>query len=102
MPGHKVNFTRNWNGKLDNNIFTTIRKEDYPVRTNDVAEIWVDGVFKKHVVALYVDTIPYTELNWVTKAIDTGYLPGGANKIFENLGIKEGDKVKVLVLQTIK
>lgn len=102
MPGHKINFTRNWNGKLDNDIFTTIRKEDYPFKTNDVGEVYVNGVFKKNVTALYVDTIPYEDLNWVTKALDTGYLPGGANKIFDNLGIKEGDKVKVLVLQTIK
>lgn len=102
MPGKRINFTRNWNGKLDNDIFTTIRKEDYQMVTNDVAEIFVNGVFKKHVTALYVDTIPYADLNWVTKALDTGYLPGGANKIFDNLGIKEGDNVKVLVLQTIK
>lgn len=102
MPGHKINFTRNWNGKLDNQIFTTIRKETYPVKTNDVAEIWLDGQFKKNVVALCVLTEPYENINWVTKAIDTGYLGDGANKIFDSLGFKPGDKVKVLVLQTIK
>lgn len=97
----RINFSRNWNGKIDNYIFTTIRKENYSVTTNDVCDIYINDLFKKQVIVLHCEIMPYADLNWVTLALDTGYLLGGAQKIFENLGVKPGDNVKILVLKTL-
>lgn len=101
MALKRINFTRNWNNKLDNHIFTTIRHSNYNICTNDQAEVYVNDVFKKQVICLHTEIINYEELNWVTLALDTGYLLAGANTIFEKLGITPGKPVKVLVLKTL-
>jgi len=100
-PPKQIKFTQHWNNKLDCKMFTTIRKKDFPLNTNDICEIILNGKKIKDVQVVQAHVLPFRDLNWACLALDTGYI-AGALKIFQNFGINtDVDDVKLLILKTI-
>lgn len=99
-----IKFSQNWNRKLDNVIFTTIRKINYWVNHGDKAAIVLNGNVYKWVECIGKTEIPFINICGSIIACDTGLIGIEAIKIFENLGINtlsENEKCTLLVLKSI-
>lgn len=106
---NEINFSKNWNNKLDCDVFTTIRKwtrdkdEFYKNRIDAKFRIILDGEFiglarLRDRKAFRLDSLPRMLLK-----LDVGV----ANKyeilkIFKELGIYEKDIVTVLLFERMK
>lgn len=99
-----IKFSNNWNRKLDNNIFTTIRKiEHYVLNGDRVAIVLNDKLYKWAIVTAMIEC-EFRELGVVLLMCDTGYEIEETLNIFKNMGIMPHpgtDKIKVFVLKTI-
>lgn len=99
-----IKFDKNWNGKLSNEVFTTIRKKGYGINHGDKAAIvLVDRVFK-WVQCVGVTTCYFSDLSPVLLAIDTGVTDTSVHGLFKRFGIDSYDlgcEVDFLVLKSI-
>jgi hypothetical protein len=49
---HKLEFSKNWNEKLNNTIFQAIRKKNHPIKMGDQVDIYIQGKYMKRFAAL--------------------------------------------------
>lgn len=101
MP--QIKFSENWNRKLDNYIFTTVRKF-----TEEKYKYYQDQIDKHFEVMLEGNVIGFAKLIEVEKRnfldvgrtmlrLDTGIISGDAiMRLFDEFGIKQNDKVIIL------
>jgi len=99
-----IKFSTNWNRKLDNLIFSTIRKASHYVNNGDRVAIVLNDKLYKWCEVIAVSECKFNEIGPILLMLDTGYELEGALKIFDNMGIPRapGDEpVKFYVLKTI-
>lgn len=97
-----INFSRNWNGKLDLPIFTTIRKEDpqrgkfkfYGSKVGRTFSVNLNGTKYCEARLIHIDLAYFHEIPTALRLMDTGEQDHKA--IFEKFNIGEWDKVIVL------
>lgn len=97
-----IKFSQNWNKKLDNHIFTTIRKKGYWVNHgDDVAIVLNDKVYKWARCIGKVE-IPFIQICGSVIACDTGLIGTEAIKVFEQLGINTSSDTEQCTLYVLK
>jgi hypothetical protein len=99
-----IKFSNNWNRKLDNIIFTTIRKKGYWINWGDKAAIVLNDKVYKWVECIGKTEIPFISICGSVIATDTGLFGAEAIQIFEKLGINtlsESEPCTLLVLRSI-
>jgi hypothetical protein len=74
MVNDRLNFSYNWNGKLSNNCFTTIRCVDWnKYRTGYHKNVFLKDRLITKIVIIEIRVFKLLELNeWVAR-LDTGY-----------------------------
>lgn len=107
MSNLQIKFNKNWNNKLGNNIFTTIRKSNLEKDT-----FYWEGVGKTFDIILKGDMFGKAKLKTVDKRklkecdryllrLDVGETSSIiAEKVFEELGIEYNDEVLILTFET--
>ncbi len=99
-----IKFSKNWNGKLDNEIFTTIRKKECGIIHGDKAAIvLIDRVYK-WVQCVGFTSCKFAELSPVLLAIDTGIADLSVHNVFKQCGINSVDtdcEIDFLLLKSI-
>lgn len=95
---HKLEFSRNWNEKLNNNIFQTIRKKNHPIKMGDQVDIYLQGKYIKRVVCIADTQAHFVDISVAQLAIDTGYWGDAAKQIFRNFGINVDDPAEIVTL----
>lgn len=104
---NEVNFFYNWNNKLNNHLFTTIRswnsekEKNYRSLVGEDVEILLNGKLVKIATlkAVLVEGINY--LPTLLLQLDTGiYQKTATDKLFNNFGIKKNSKVIVLFFES--
>lgn len=105
MPNLKtIKFSKNWNRKLDNEVFTTIRKKGYWVKPGDDAAIVLNEKVYKWVHCIGAVEIPFVNICGSVIACDTGLIGIEAIQVFEQLGINttsDTEQCTLLVLKSI-
>lgn len=99
-----IKFSQNWNRKLDNEIFTTIRQKGYWVRHGDCAAIVLKDKLYKWVTCIGAAEIPFINICGSVIACDTGLIGTPALQLFESMGINttsESECCTLLVLKSI-
>ena len=66
-----LNFSYNWNQKLDNKAFTTIRRTEYP--KGQSIKIYLNKVYLKSALIVAVKPFKLHQLNEFMSYLDTGY-----------------------------
>lgn len=105
---NKVRFSHNWNNKLNNKIFTTIRKSDEEKSKyycDNIGKEWesvlVDEVISKCILR-DVTFIEYSKIPFHVLALDTGELDlFKRDNIFKNFGINSSDNVMILTFENM-
>lgn len=98
-----IRFSNNWNGKLDNKIFSTIRATNpaySKLRAGDTVTISYDNQDRQAIVISIVRHKNKSELSDWLLSLDTGYRPATARKIINSLIPTPG--AIVIILQPIK
>lgn len=99
-----IKFNKNHNGKLNNDVFTTIRKQNYGIALGDCAAIVLMDKVYKWVECVGVTTQWYADLSPVIIACDTGICDETVHILFNACGIHSRNPatmVDLLVLKTI-
>lgn len=103
-----IKFSRNWNNKLNNNIFTTIRKysdEKYEYYLNQLnKQFYVELNKKMTCIVKLLEVTPsnYLDISLTMLRLDTGIIDNNnIDDIFKIFGIKENDKVLILTFAKI-
>lgn len=104
MASNKINFSENWNNKLGNNIFSTIRlwtpeKETfYKASLNKNFEVLLNGKPIRQVKLSRIDIKKYIEIPPELLVLDTGLTSFiGIQGLFEQFGLKTiYDKMLIL------
>lgn len=99
-----IKFSQNWNRKLDNLIFTTIRKGNHYVNLGDKVAIVVNDKLYKWAEVIGCAECNFSEVGPVLLSLDTGLLPDNARKVFNDMGITsypEDTPIKFFHLVTI-
>ena len=102
-----MKFSKNWNNKLDNKIFSTIRKhtkekeEYYKSKVGQMDRMELNGELHHHAKLFDVSVKKYSELSFEFLVLDTG-IPSRAimDRVFSNFGIHEQDLVIVLLYES--
>ena len=101
-----IKFSHNWNGKLDNNIFTTIRratprKTDYYIgHHGDVFDVHLNKLSYCDSKLIEVAIMPLSEINHSLLMLDTGcqeYL-----EIFQKFGVYVDTEVLLLTYKKLE
>lgn len=87
-----INFSYNWNNKLDNKVFTTIRSRFIPIEPGTSVTIALKN--KTYCFAKVKECIlcKFADINPLIIYLDTGYSPAEAYEIFKNMGLDINDK----------
>lgn len=99
-----IKFSTNWNRKLDNLIFTTIRKANHYVENRDQVAIVLNDKLYKWAQVIAISECKFSEVGPVMLMLDTGHEYNAAVEIFEKMGIThnpEDTPIKFIVLKTI-
>ncbi len=82
----RVEFTQNWNGKLNCNAFTTMRLHN-PVKycVGAVKHIYLKGVWKGDAKILDVRCIHLSDINLFISYLDTGLSPEDCRQMLRNM-----------------
>lgn len=108
MAGNKmknIRFSHNWNNKLDQTIFTTIRKYDfkkwnyYKAQENKEFEVWLNGRSHCKATLINADFDLLEKLPVGLICSDTGMEPEEAKKLFKKFGIDKHYNVIVLTFK---
>lgn len=102
-----INFSYNWNKKLDCNCFTTIRLENYnKYKTGLSYQIHLKNEFIKVGKIVEIKVFPLDKINEFISRIDTGYSKEETIKIINRMypdTINNIDKSFMLILlETVK
>jgi hypothetical protein len=88
MP-NKIQFSKNWNNKLNCNFFTTIRKPEtfnyYSARVNELFQVLLNNTFFCSAYLKDANLVDLADVNPELHVLDTGSMDW--KKIFENFGI---------------
>lgn len=82
-----INFTTNWNNKLDNKVFTTIRKSFIPIQPGSAVEISLKGKLYCWATVKECILCKFSDINPLILWLDTGYTPEESRTLFKNFGI---------------
>lgn len=82
-----INFQENWNKKLDNKIFTTIRKVGIPISEQSICEIHLKNKLYKWATVISCKKVFFHEIPLGILITDTGYSDDQALKLFQSFGI---------------
>lgn len=99
-----IKFSQNWNRKLDNEIFTTIRKAGYWIEHGDTVAIVLNDKVYKWAQCIGKNEIPFINICGSIIACDTGMIGAQALQLFESLGINtvsEKEPCCLLVLKSV-
>lgn len=99
-----IKFSTNWNRKLDNIIFTTIRKQSHYVNNGDRVAIVLNDKLYKWAEVIAMSECVFSEVGQNLLMLDTGLLPDEALAVFKNMDIHRGpvpSPIKFIVLRTI-
>lgn len=82
----RVEFTQNWNGKLNCNAFTTMQLHN-PVKycVGAVKQIYLKGVWKGDAKILDVRCIHLSDINLFISYLDTGLSPEDCRQMLRNM-----------------
>ena len=86
-----INFTLNWNNKLDNKVFTTIRSRFMPIEPNTAVEIHLKGRIYCWATVKECILCKFADINPLILWLDTGHTPEECIKIFSQFGINTSD-----------
>ena len=101
-----INFSLNWNNKLDNQVFTTIRSTFIPVQPGTSLMINLKG--KLYCWAKVKECIKckFSDINPLIIWLDTGYEPEQAFELFKTMGLdysnKEQECMLLILERTVK
>lgn len=101
-----IDFSNNWNNKLDNIYFTTIRlynQKKYTTKNN--FNITLQHQFIKKAVIVDIRIIYLSEINDFIAGLDTGYTVAECKNIFKRMYPKidfTTQKLQFILLTTIK
>lgn len=103
-----VKFTHNWNNKLENKIFTTIRRfvksrrDYYEKRIGDVMPIILNDTKMGNAKLLTCITTYFNKIDGIILILDTGMSDVQKIKeLFRKFGIKENDLCYILLFERI-
>ena len=97
-----IRFSHDWNNKLENPVFTTIRKWDYKKEMyygsaiNAIFKILLNKYEKGFAKLIHVDTETLRMLPQALICSDTGMIYNEALILFRSFGIQPDDKVIIL------
>jgi len=105
-----IRFTQNWNGKLNNRVFTTIRKcksddDYYGSKVGSVFAVMHADKVLFNATLVSADKISYAEIRYEIKATDTGRTDATKiNAIFETFYGKFAptDKFYILLFEKME
>lgn len=97
-----IKFSQNWNRKLDNIIFTTIRKKGYWINWGDKAAIVLNEKVYKWVECIGKTELPFINICGSVIACDTGTIGAQAIEVFEKLGINTLSETEQCTLYVLK
>jgi hypothetical protein len=97
-----IKFSKNWNKKLDNEIFTTIRKKGFYVNHGDNVAIVLNDKLYKWVTCIGKNEIPFINICGSIIACDTGLIGMDAIQTFEQLGINTTSGTEECCLLVLK
>lgn len=82
----RIEFTQNWNGKLNCNAFTAMRLHN-PVKycVGAVKQIYLKGVWKGDAKILDVRCIHLSDINLFISKLDTGLSPEDCRQMLRNM-----------------
>ena len=98
----QIKFSHNWNKKLTQDVFSTIRKytpekmEYYSEHLGDTFEIYLNGTYLCLRVLVSVDFRKFHELPLAMLLVDTGLPIDEMAQVFKNFGIENNTQVIVL------
>lgn len=87
-----INFSYNWNNKLDNKVFTTIRANFIPVEPGTTLKIHLKNKLYCWAKVRECIKCKFSDINPLIIWLDTGYTPEESYKIFKNMGLDINDK----------
>ena len=92
---------RNWNKKLDNKLFTTIRKHSdyYSTKIGEEFYVILNNIQYSKARLLKVEIIKFSDIDKLILILDTGSLE--YSNIYKRLGVKETDMVDILLFEKI-
>jgi hypothetical protein len=82
---NKTAFTRNWNGKLDCHVFTTLRLPSRKYKVGDVHEIWLNNKFHKFAKIKEISQLKITEIDEYIAGQDTGLSASKARELLQRM-----------------
>lgn len=106
-----LKFSRNWNNKLNNRIFTTIREfsqhNDERFKLGAMVEITFKGKVVSHAEIIDITTVNFGIIPKYVRMLDTGYLLDEANQVFMHFtGLNAVDiqrrQMMVVMLKVVK
>lgn len=102
----KIKFQHNWNGKLDQKIFTTIRKatEDklkyYADNVGQCFEVYLNEQQVGVAELISVELSEYVDLPWGFLAVDTG--TKDFDEVFQKFGLTGSTKAIILTFEDME
>ena len=105
-----IKFSKNWNNKLECDVFTTIRdwsleKQDYYLSNlTKIFDVELNGKKKCEAKLIYVDcSAVLGRLSTAVLAMDTGLVePQKIYELFKGFGIGLEDRVLLLIFERVK
>ncbi len=101
-----INFSHNWNGKLRQDVFTTIRRytpEKWDFYNNQIGqqlEIRLNGQYIIRRELFYIGRMKFQTIPFPLLYLDTGLTdPNEVHALFAKFGIKDETEVIVLCLR---
>jgi len=104
----KIKFSKNWNNKLNQEYFTTIRKFSkdkynyYLMKMGDVFDVVLANKKIGKAKLVLLETYKFKELSHALVMVDTGMMFYEAEDVFRKFGIEDEDKVIVLTFRWLK
>ena len=101
---NQIKFSHNWNNKLEQPFFTTIRRatpekrEYYLEKCGSVFDVLLNGESINKAVLIDVQTKKYTDIDYYFLVIDTGNRY--PKEIFQKFGIENETECLVLLFQS--
>ncbi len=99
-----VKFKMNFNGKLDNSIFTTIRAANYGVAQHDYCVIVLNDRVYKWVQCIEVSTLWFGDISQMIVATDTGLTGSAVHDLFNKCGLitqQHSTMVDLILFKTV-
>ena len=97
----RINFSENWNNKLDWKLFSTIRKESN-LTEGDTVKVYLKKKFMFKAQVFFITSINFSSLPLSSLEFDTGLDQGKALKLFKKFGIEENGDATLIFLARVE